>query len=107
MARHPKTDRRQQSDTLTLEKPRSERPPLYKVLLMNDDYTPMEFVVAILIRIFRKSKSEAIDLMLAVHNEGHGVAGVFTRDIAETKARQVMDIAKGSEHPLRCVVEKE
>ena len=103
----PTRNPEREAGLLTLEKPKVKRPPLYKVLLMNDDFTPMEFVVAILIKLFRKSQAEAIELMFAVHNEGAGVAGVFTREIAETKARQVMEIAKSNQHPLRCIVEKE
>ncbi len=95
--------------TSVLSRPESEteRAPMYKVLLINDDYTPMEFVVAILEQIFMMSRDNAIALMLAVHNKGVGVAGVFPHEIAETKARQVIDLARKNQHPLMCTIEKE
>ena len=92
---------------LTRPKQETERPPMYKVLLLNDDYTPMEFVVAVLENIFHMSRERAISLMLAVHHTGVGVAGVFTHEVAETKARQVMEFARKNEHPLRCTIEKD
>ncbi|HIP83364.1 MAG TPA: ATP-dependent Clp protease adapter ClpS [Desulfocapsa sulfexigens] len=92
----------------TATKDRSEirEPSLYKVLLHNDDYTSMEFVVAILERVFRKSTSEASKIMLNVHREGVGIAGVYTREICETKVVIVHDLARQSEFPLRCTIEK-
>ncbi len=89
-------------------KNRSEvrEPSLYKVLLHNDDYTSMEFVVAILEKIFRKNTSEASQIMLNVHQEGVGIAGVYTREICETKVVIVHDLARQSEFPLRCSIEK-
>ena len=92
----------------TITKDRSEirEPSLYKVLLHNDDYTSMEFVVAILERVFRKSTSEASKIMLDVHREGVGIAGVYTREICETKVVIVHDLARQSEFPLRCTIEK-
>jgi len=92
----------------TTTKDRSEirEPSLYKVLLHNDDYTSMEFVVAILERVFRKSTSEASKIMLDVHREGVGIAGVYTREICETKVVIVHDLARQSEFPLRCTIEK-
>ena len=93
--------------TQTLERTETKRPRLWRVLLLNDDYTPMEFVVMVLERYFRKSAAEAELIMLAVHHKGQGVAGVYTRDIAETKAVQVMDHARREGHPLRVVAEPE
>ena len=80
---------------------------MYKVLLLNDDYTPMEFVVHILERIFHKSGGEATQIMLHVHQKGIGVCGVYTYEIAETKVNQVVDIARRNRHPLQCTMEKE
>lgn len=88
-------------------RPETKRPPLYKVLILNDDYTPMEFVVQILERVFKLTGQEAIDLMLAVHEKGLAVAGVFTHEIAETKVGMVMDFAQQNQHPLQCTMEKE
>ena len=84
-----------------------KRPSLYRVLLLNDDYTPMEFVVHVLERIFNKSHEEATEIMLKVHHRGVGVCGVFTFEVAETKAGQVMDLARRNQHPLQCTIEKE
>lgn len=84
-----------------------QRPPLYRVLLLNDDYTPMEFVVEVLMRYFRKSQVEAQRVMLTVHLRGQGVAGVYTRDVAETKAAQVTAQARAEGHPLQVTVEPE
>ena len=92
---------------LTKTRQRTVRPPLYKVVLLNDDYTPMEFVVALLEQVFKMPRERAISLMLAIHTKGVGVAGVYTHEIAETKAHQVMTIARNHEHPLRCTIERE
>lgn len=92
---------------LTQKKKKTKRAPMYKVIILNDDYTPMEFVVAVLEQIFRMSRDQAVSLMLAVHNNGVGVAGVYVHEIAETKATQVMAVARKHEHPLQCVIEKE
>jgi ATP-dependent Clp protease adaptor protein ClpS len=86
-------------------KPKLKKPDLYKVILLNDDYTPMEFVVDILEKFFRKTRTEATRIMLHVHHNGVGVCGVFARDIAETKVRQVMQCARDSQHPLQCTME--
>jgi ATP-dependent Clp protease adaptor protein ClpS len=83
-----------------------KRPDLYRVLLLNDDYTPMEFVVHVLMRFFSKNEEEATDIMLHVHHEGVGECGTFTFEIAETKVTQVMDLARANQHPLQCVMEK-
>jgi len=85
---------------------RTGKPPLYNVFLINDDYTTMEFVVDILIRIFRKNRTEATQIMLHVHKRGIGLAGVYPREIAETKVETVHSIARESEYPLKCIMEK-
>ena len=82
-------------------------PPLYKVLLHHDDYTPMEFVIYVLEHIFNKTAEESMNIMLHVHQKGVGVCGVYTMEIAETKAMQVMELALKNEHPLQCTVEKD
>jgi ATP-dependent Clp protease adaptor protein ClpS len=84
-----------------------EQPPLYKVLLHNDDYTTMEFVVLVLMKFFHKTETEATHIMLSVHHKGHGVAGVYTKDVAETKVAEVQDYAKEHGMPLRLTVEPE
>lgn len=88
-------------------RPKTQRPPLYKVLLLNDDYTPMEFVVHVLERFFQMDHAQAIEIMLTVHKKGLAVVGVFTHEIAETKVAQVMDLARRQSHPLQCTMEKE
>lgn len=88
-------------------KPKTKRPPLYKVMLLNDDYTPMEFVVAVLERFFGMNHSQAFEIMLTVHKKGVAVVGVFSHEIAETKVAQVMDFARRHQHPLQCTMEKE
>lgn len=88
-------------------KPKTKKPSMYKVLLLNDDYTPMEFVVHVLERFFNKNKIEATDIMLHVHRRGVGLCGIYTLEIAETKVQQVMDFAKANEQPLQCTLEKE
>ena len=87
-------------------KEKLEKPPLFKVLLHNDHYTTMEFVVYVLVTVFNKNEDEAFRIMLAVHNEGVGVAGVYTFEIAETKAQKVMDLAREQEYPLMCSVQE-
>jgi ATP-dependent Clp protease adaptor protein ClpS len=84
-----------------------KKPPLYKVLLHNDDYTTMEFVVAVLQTVFHKSEADAIHIMLAVHQQGVGVAGVFTYEIAEAKVQKVTELARAKEFPLLCTLEEE
>jgi len=88
-------------------RPKTQKPSMYKVLLLNDDYTPMEFVVHVLENIFKKNNQEATEIMLHVHRRGVGVCGVFTHEVAETKVTQVMDYAKANEQPLQCTMEKE
>lgn len=84
-----------------------KEPPLFRVLLHNDDYTTMEFVVEVIMSVFRKSMQEATQIMLNVHKKGIGVCGVFTREIAETKVETVVRLARENGHPLRCTMEKE
>jgi ATP-dependent Clp protease adaptor protein ClpS len=91
---------------VTKAKPRTKRPNLYRVLLLNDDYTPMEFVVHVLERFFNKNREDATRIMLHVHQNGVGECGVFTYEVAETKVTQVMDFARKHQHPLQCVMEK-
>ena len=88
-------------------RPATKKPSLYRVLLLNDDYTPMEFVVEVLVRIFRKSPEQAATIMLHVHQNGVGMCGVYTYEVAETKVAQVMDAARRAQHPLQCTMEKE
>lgn len=88
-------------------RPKTKKPSMYKVLLLNDDYTPMEFVVHVLERFFNKNRAEATDIMLHVHRRGVGLCGVYTYELAETKVAQVMDFARANEQPLQCTMEKE
>lgn len=90
----------------TKVKPKTKKPSLYRVLLLNDDFTPMEFVVHVLERFFSKTGDQATQIMLHVHNNGVGECGVFTYEVAETKVTQVMDFAQKHQHPLQCVMEK-
>ena len=83
-----------------------EEPPMYKVLLLNDDYTTMDFVILVLEIVFHKDNQEATKIMIKVHQEGKGLAGVFTRDVAETKSAIVHDLAHKNDHPLKCTIEK-
>lgn len=92
---------------ITKTKPKTQRPPRYKVLLLNDDYTPMEFVVMVLERFFGLTHAEAFEIMLIVHKKGLAVVGVYSHEIAETKVGQVMDFARRQQHPLQCTMEKE
>ncbi len=87
-------------------RPKLQEPPLYKVILLNDDFTPMDFVVEVLERFFRMDRATATRIMLHVHTRGMGVCGVFTRDVAETKVDQVNRYARSHQHPLLCVMEK-
>ena len=94
-------------DVLVETRAKTERPPLYKVMLLNDDYTPMEFVVIVLERFFGMNHTQAFDIMLTVHKKGLAVVGVFSHEVAETKVAQVMDFARRHQHPLQCTMEKE
>lgn len=88
-------------------RPKTKKPDLYKVLLLNDDYTPMEFVVYVLERFFNMTQQRATEVMLHVHRRGVGICGVYTYEVAETKVNQVMDCARQHQHPLQCTLEKE
>ncbi|MEE9358205.1 ATP-dependent Clp protease adapter ClpS [Candidatus Vondammii sp. HM_W22] len=87
-------------------KPKLKRPPMYKVIILNDDYTPMEFVVQVLVSFFRMNQEKAIQIMLHVHTCGVGICGVFSRDIAEAKVAQVNDYSRSNQHPLLCSMEE-
>jgi ATP-dependent Clp protease adaptor protein ClpS len=91
----------------TKVRPKTKKPSLYKVLLLNDDYTPMEFVIHVLERFFAKQHEEAVEIMLHVHRRGVGVCGVYTFEVAETKVAQVIELARRNQHPLQCTMEKE
>ncbi|MEO7221203.1 MAG: ATP-dependent Clp protease adapter ClpS [Devosia sp.] len=93
--------------TRTKTKPKTQKPNLYRVLLLNDDYTPMEFVVLVLQDIFNKTREEATSIMYHVHQKGVGECGVFPYEVAETKVTRVMDTARKNQHPLQCVMEKQ
>ncbi len=97
------------SDTGLLTKPeiKTKKPSMYKVILLNDDFTPMEFVIHILQRFFRMTTEEATQVMLHVHQKGVGICGIFTYEVAETKVNQVLSFAQQNEHPLQCTLEKE
>lgn len=104
---NPSRDDDAQGGTAVLQpKTRTQRPNMYRVLLLNDDYTPMEFVVVILERVFKKTLEEATSIMLHVHTKGVGECGVYAHEVAETKVTQVMDLARQHGHPLQCVMEK-
>ena len=102
-------DRHGTPDTgiVTKTRPKTQKPSMYKVLLLNDDYTPMEFVIQVLESFFNKNREEATRIMLHVHKKGVGLCGVYTYEIAETKVMQVMAAARQAQHPLQCVMEKE
>jgi ATP-dependent Clp protease adaptor protein ClpS len=117
IAQHPirlaDDDRKRKGDpngpgtaVITKTKPQTKRPNLYRVLLLNDDYTPMEFVVHVLERFFNKDHEAAQRIMMHVHQHGIGECGVFTYEVAETKVTQVMDFARKHQHPLQCIMEK-
>ena len=105
MTNKPEDDNDQ--DVLVDTRAKTERPPLYKVMLLNDDYTPMEFVVIVLERFFGMNQTQAFEIMLTVHKKGLAVVGVFSHEVAETKVAQVMDFARQHQHPLQCKMEKE
>ncbi len=102
-------DDRRNPDTgiVVKTKPKTKKPSMYKVLMLNDDYTPMEFVVFVLEQIFGKDREEATRIMLHVHQRGVGICGVFTYEVAETKCNQVIDYARKHQHPLQCTLEKD
>ena len=92
---------------VTKSRARTKKPSMYKVLLLNDDYTPMEFVVHVLEQYFDKRNEDAVQIMLHVHQKGVGMCGVYTYEVAETKVAQVMDMARQHQHPLQCTIEKD
>jgi ATP-dependent Clp protease adaptor protein ClpS len=101
------SDDERRSGALTLTRVRTKKPSMYKVLMLNDDYTPMEFVVDVLQHIFQKNQEEATQIMLHVHQKGVGICGVYTYEVAETKVTQTVDYARKNQHPLQCTLEKE
>ena len=103
----PKDNGDGKTGVVTKTRPKTKRPSLYKVLLLNDDYTPMEFVIHVLERFFNKGREDATRIMLHVHHKGVGICGVYTYEVAETKVTQVMDFARQHQHPLQCTMEKE
>tara|TARA_B100000686_G_scaffold319421_1_gene370155 strand:- start:169 stop:507 length:339 start_codon:yes stop_codon:yes gene_type:complete len=103
----PERDNNSNVGVVVRNESKTRKPSMYKVVMLNDDYTPMEFVVLVLEKFFSKSHEEAIQIMLHVHQKGVGVCGVFTYEVAETKVTQVMDLAQQHEHPLQCKLEKE
>ena len=96
-----------QTGVLTKTVPKTKKPHMFKVLLLNDDYTPMEFVVHVLQTVFNKGIEDATTIMLHVHQKGVGLCGIYTHEIAETKVTQVMEMARSAQHPLQCTMEKE
>ncbi len=100
MSTHTKAD-----ESATIERQALAPPPMYKVMLLNDDFSPMEFVVRVLQEIFHMDRERATQTMLQVHNEGKAVCGIYPRDIAETKVEQVGEFARTNQHPLQCVME--
>ena len=96
----------QRGTVLEAEKAKVKPPPLYKVMLLNDDYTPMDFVVVVLQTVFAMSREKATQVMLQVHREGMGVCGTYTREVAAAKVEQVINIARKHQHPLQCTMEE-
>lgn len=96
-----------ESGTATKTRPKTKRPSLYRVLLLNDDYTPQDFVVLVLQDVFNKSRDDAFQIMMHVHQKGVGECGVYPYEVAETKVTRVMDTARKNQHPLQCVMEKQ
>ena len=108
MSKDQKDDQGQdKTGVLTKTRPKTKKPSMYKVLMLNDDYTPMDFVVHVLLSYFQKTEDEAVQIMLNVHQKGTGICGVYSFEVAETKVMQVMDDARRNEHPLQCTLEKE
>ena len=101
------TDGKTSTGVIVKPKPKTKKPSLYKVLMLNDDYTPMDFVVHVLEQFFSKSREDATRIMLHVHRRGVGVCGVFTYEVAETKVTQVVEYARQHQHPLQCTLERE
>lgn len=105
--RNNDTDGGVQTGVAVKAKPKTKKPSMYKVLMLNDDYTPMEFVIHILERFFNKGQEDATRIMLHVHQKGVGICGVFSYEVAETKVNLVMDFARKHDHPLQCTLEKD
>lgn len=103
----PSIDGDEQTGVVVKPREKTKRPAMYKVLMLNDDYTPMEFVVHCLERFFNQSHQQATQVMLHVHQRGVGVCGVYTYEVAETKVSQTMDLARQHQHPLQCTIEKD
>lgn len=97
----------EEGETSVKTRPKTQRPPLYRVLLLNDDYTPMEFVVHVLERVFLKTHEQAVEIMLTVHHRGLAIVGIYSHEIAETKVAQVTRMARARQHPLQCTMERE
>ncbi len=100
------SNQQQTGNVLEAEKVKAKPPPLYKVMLLNDDYTPMDFVVVVLQTVFAMSREKATQVMLQIHREGVGVCGTFTREVAAAKVEQVINIARKHQHPLQCTMEE-
>ncbi len=105
MGKHPQTGTEDEALSVQAQKPQSKEPPKYRVLLHNDDYTPMDFVVQVLEIFFHMDRARATQVMLHVHTRGVGLCGIFTRDVAETKVAQVNDFSRSHQHPLLCTME--
>ncbi len=105
--KHPMDDNFPVTGIAVKERVKTKKPAMYKVLMLNDDYTPMEFVVRVLETIFGMAMEDATRVMLHVHQRGVGICGVYTYEVAETKATQVMDLARKNQHPLQCTIEKD
>jgi ATP-dependent Clp protease adaptor protein ClpS len=99
-------NKEQSGSIVEAEKARTKPPPMFKVMLLNDDYTPMDFVVVVLQTVFAMSREQATQVMLKVHRDGMGVCGVYTREVAATKVEQVIELAKSHQHPLQCTMEE-
>jgi ATP-dependent Clp protease adaptor protein ClpS len=102
-----KTGNNPSTDVIVKTRPKTKTPSMYKVLMLNDDYTPMEFVVHVLEKFFAKNRSDATRIMLHVHQRGVGICGVFTYEVAESKVNSVVDYARRNQHPLQCTLEKD
>ncbi len=103
----PRKNGDRQGSVATKTRTKTKKPPMYRVVLLNDDYTPMDFVVLVLEHIFRRSRPDAVEIMLTVHMQGRGVAGIYPREVAETKLQQVVQAAQTEGHPLKCIIEPE
>ena len=103
----PFRDTEGDEQVITKYKPKTEKPPLYRVILLNDDFTPMDFVILVLKKFFSKSDGEATQIMMQVHNAGAGLAGIYTFEVAETKVYAVNEFSRRHKHPLKCTMEKE